>query len=388
MVVRVLGALAGMAKVRYSHTAVDSFVFRLHYRWTTTFCFACCALVMAKEYVGDAIECIGATKKDSGPIETYCWISSTFTINSTQSPIKGVGVYVEGFHEQRFHSYYQWVSSVLFLQGCLFYLPHLIWKSYEGKQVDLLLQDLNKGLFDKDSTKKKKNIISYLKESWGLNVHYVFVYHICEVMNLVSVVSQMFIMDSFLGGMFMDYGTKVFSLASASDAERYDALATTFPKLTKCQFQKYGPSGTLQNIDVLCVLPQNIVNEKIFLLMWLWFVILTTVTAAWLVWRAVVMYSPWIRLRLLEHLTKFKITTKMEQTIRSLHLGDFCLLENIGYNLDVLNFRDILQGVTDAVEEYSPNAPMDTGTYKPFYTPNDIDTLPRHRHTGFADTSL
>ena len=36
-----------------------------------------------------------------------------------------------------------------------------------------------------------------------------------------------------------------------------------FPKVTKCTFHKYGPSGTVERIDGLCVLPLNIVNEKI-----------------------------------------------------------------------------------------------------------------------------
>ena len=45
------------------------------------------------------------------------------------------------------------------VQAGLFYLPHLLWKSIEGKQVDLLLQDVHKSLFDEDSDKKIKNMI-------------------------------------------------------------------------------------------------------------------------------------------------------------------------------------------------------------------------------------
>lgn len=41
----------------------------------------------------------------------------------------------------------------------MFYLPHFLWKSMEGKQVDHLLQDLNKSLFDDDSDKKIKNMV-------------------------------------------------------------------------------------------------------------------------------------------------------------------------------------------------------------------------------------
>lgn len=49
----------------------------------------------------------------------------------------------------------------------------------------------------------------YLSESWGLNNKYAFGYLGCEALNFANVLGQMFLMDRFLGGFFMDYGTKV-----------------------------------------------------------------------------------------------------------------------------------------------------------------------------------
>lgn len=33
----------------------------------------------------------------------------------------------------RHHAYYQWVPFVLFAQALMFYLPHKLWRSWEGK---------------------------------------------------------------------------------------------------------------------------------------------------------------------------------------------------------------------------------------------------------------
>jgi hypothetical protein len=49
-----------------------------------------------------------------------------------------------------------------------------------------------------------------------------------------------------------------------------DPMARIFPKVTKCTFNKYGPSATVEYIDGLCVLPLNVINEKIYIFLWFW----------------------------------------------------------------------------------------------------------------------
>ncbi|KAK3885798.1 hypothetical protein Pcinc_010015 [Petrolisthes cinctipes] len=384
MVLGVLGALVGMTKVHYSRTAVDSWTFRLHYRATTTFCLVAAALVTAADFVGKPIQCLVGYKSAPKPITTYCWISSSFTINST-SPIPGIGP-VNKYHEQTFHAYYQWVTAVLFIQAFLFYLPHFIWKNLEGKQVDLLLQDLNKKLIDDDSKRKRENILKYLKDSWGLNIKYSIGYSVCEILNLVNVVGQMFLIDKFLGGIFFSYGTKVFSLLSADDGLRSDPVIETFPRVTKCTFWKYGTSGTPVQEDALCVLPQNIINEKIYFIMWLWFIILTIISTLQIIWRLVLYSSSYLRVRLLSHRAKMPASLKLEQTVRLMHLGDYCLLDSIGRNLDPLNFRNILDGVTKAAEEVVATDPV-MDSYRPLYPSPEVETLPRKRHIDQPDSA-
>ena len=38
-----------------------------------------------------------------------------------------------------YHGFYQWVGMVLFGQSILFYIPHFLWKSCEGKRVERLV---------------------------------------------------------------------------------------------------------------------------------------------------------------------------------------------------------------------------------------------------------
>ena len=75
-------------------------------------------------------------------INTYCYIMSTFILPSHLAgsighdvAAPGVGTYNHETGDVTFKAYYQWVPFVLFMQACLFYAPHLLYKMWEGGKV-------------------------------------------------------------------------------------------------------------------------------------------------------------------------------------------------------------------------------------------------------------
>ena len=67
-----------------------------------------------------------------------------------------------------------------------------------------------------------------------------------------------------------------------------------------CIYRKFGASGNIETHDTMCVLAVNIINEKIFIFIWFWLVCLTTITAAWLVYRILIIVSSDMRFKLLQ----------------------------------------------------------------------------------------
>ena len=53
-----------------------------------------------------------------------------------------------------------------------------------------------------------------------------------------------------------------------------DPMIYVFPRMTKCTFHKFGTSGNIEKHDALCILPLNIVNEKIYIFIWFWLLLL------------------------------------------------------------------------------------------------------------------
>ncbi len=63
------------------------------------------------------------------------------------------------------------------------------------------------------------------------------------------------------------------------DSLKTAPLVRLFPRVTKCMLHHYSISGQIMDVAALCILPLNIINEKIYLLFWFWLV----VTAALLI---------------------------------------------------------------------------------------------------------
>ena len=84
----------------------------------------------------------------------------------------------------------------------------------------------------------------------------------------------MFLLDRFFDGTFFTYGIEVMSFADRDQEDRIDPMIYVFPRMTKCTFHKFGTSGNIEKHDALCILPLNIVNEKIYIFIWFWLLLL------------------------------------------------------------------------------------------------------------------
>ena len=80
MILGVFASLATIVKLNLTKPQIDNHVFRLYHKWSTFLCFVACGLVAASDFIGGAIECLGG---DSF-VNTACWLSSTYTLNTTR----------------------------------------------------------------------------------------------------------------------------------------------------------------------------------------------------------------------------------------------------------------------------------------------------------------
>jgi len=174
--------------------------------------------------------------------------------------------------EKKFHSYYQWVWCFLFFQAFLFFIPHWIWKTWEGGRLKTLVADLNTHVLDPaKKAEHKAAILEYFSPSkegnWYHNL-YAYKYAFCELLNFINILTQVFLIDAYLDNEFSNYGTSILSVSQSRSYYRNDKMNQVFPLMTMCQVSIFGFAGNLVPHDALCVLPINILNEKIYIFTW------------------------------------------------------------------------------------------------------------------------
>lgn len=152
----------------------------------------------------------------------------------------------------------------------MFYVPHWIWKNLEDGKMRMITDGLRGMVIIPDDYRKlrQSRIIKYIMASMNSHNGYSFGYFFCEILNFLNVILNIYMVDKFLGGAFLTYGIDVIKFSNMNQESRFDPMIEIFPRLTKCTFHKFGPGGSPQTHDTLCVLALNILNEKIYIFLW------------------------------------------------------------------------------------------------------------------------
>ncbi|XP_014207976.1 innexin inx3 [Copidosoma floridanum] len=341
-----LSVITGFLKIRYlaDKAVIDNVVFRAHYKITCAIIFTCCLVVTANHLIGDPIKCLTeGTEDNEKVINSYCWIFSTYTIKSEKNDIIGLGNDYK--KEKKYQFYYQWVPLTLFVQGILFYIPHWIWKQWEGGKIKAISDGIRGSTVDAHSKRKTstQRLVQYIYDTLHLHNSYAIVYFFCEVLNFVNVLTNIFMLDKFLGGSFLTYGLKIFSFVNADQDERHDPMIEIFPRMTKCIFYKYGVSGSIQNHDALCILALNVVSEKIYIFLWFWFIILAIMSGAAIIYSMIIILLPISRELILQKMFKFHSKPGVKILVEETQIGDFLLLYLLGQNINGIYFNEVLK---------------------------------------------
>merc|ERR1712008_328204 len=107
--------------------------------------------------------------------------------------------------------------------------------------------------------------------------------------------------------------------------------------------------GKITDKHGLCILSQNIVNEKIYLFLWFWFVFIFVAWAIQFIFEMAILAMKQFRSWLIEQQSgSFEDDGEMKKFVESCNLGDWFLLYQIGKNTNDEFFHKLIENLTAA----------------------------------------
>ncbi|XP_053674606.1 innexin inx4-like [Anopheles nili] len=356
-------------------------VWRLHCRVTVCLLLFATLLLSARQYFGNPIDCVTGPGVVSGStMNDFCWIMGTYISSDPNFVLEStdlVKINAKIGHipesERSYQKYYQWVVFILALQACLFTLPNILWKAWEGGRLQALCDGLTTPIVPEQwNQSRKKDLVAYLvAECPQLYRTYLMRYCFCMVLNFGNVVLNIFLLNTIFSGFWMNYHPAVKALLSFDFPSWNRYNSQVFPKLAKCDFHFVGPSGSKQNRDGLCLLPLNVVNEKIFAFIWLWFLALMVLSALNLLYWIVLLCSKNFRIWVLTSQVQPMRSTDVTWALKDRGIGKWFLLLQLCRNLNPIAGRELLMSMAKTRKNNRKAFRMAKGDEADFYADPD-----------------
>jgi len=162
-------------------------------------------------------------------------------------------------------------------------------------------------------------------------------------------------------------------------------MCYTFPRIAACTYYRWGSGGQQESINAICILSLNIINDKVFLVLWWWCTLITIVAFIRLIYRGIQCRSSRVRyhlinMRMNRYFKKSSKIKRIEVFLSSCKCGDWFVLYQLSKNLNRPFFMDFLTQLSLRYTDKNAQCeedPEDSGDdlismlLKPSYTTQD-----------------
>lgn len=332
---------------------IDNFLFRVHHRFTTAVLMFGLMFVFLENHLdGRAINCQGADNY----ARSYCWIHGTGYLKShLQGEATGCFVDQKAMTDDEWNSrvtaYYLWIPFLLTFCIGFCKVPRVIWKNgMEGNLMRKIIEDRNA-----EPSVIAENFIDLRARYSKYQMQFAF----CELLNIGMVFLNMFICDMLFLNKFWTYGTETWEYLRAfvPYGERaHDPMCELFPTEVACYITIGASTGGKDQNNYLCILSNNLFNQKYFLVVWLWWVCLIIVSVFGMIYRVARMSMPDLSRKMMVRKVK---SYQVENLVMS--GPEYFMLDRLSDTLDHKKFREVVDEVAKKMGGHIPLADIPNG---------------------------
>lgn len=153
----------------------------------------------------------------------------------------------------------------------------------------------------------------------------------------------MMTLDLIIPGFWSNYSRAILALLTGGMMNWMFYSEIIFPRAAKCTFEPYGPSGSNEKLDALCLLPLNLLNQKLFIIVWILYILQIIISILNLFHWIIVSFSRKARIYILYEKTMKSVSHKViVDATHNAHLGHFFVLNQIAKNTNPDTFVELI----------------------------------------------
>jgi len=298
---------------------IESALFKLHHQMSTFIIMIGFIFISVENYLDTKAILCHTGAQFSAYAKSYCWIHGTSYVRPNLQG-KATGCFVDqasltSEEDAPITAYYLWLPYLLSLLFAFAKLPHSMWKRFfENNLICHILGGLNLaqnenknenqngGQGQQNQTpgqgKNKNNrfkskpldIAQNFIDFRAIYNHYHKKFAFWEAMNIATVLLSMQITHWILNYKFWSYGVQVIEYISSYGQQihktnLHDPMCELFPTEVACNINIGSTTGAIDRTNFLCILGNNMFNQKYFFILWLWWVFLLLLSAGGILYR-------------------------------------------------------------------------------------------------------
>ncbi|KAL5107268.1 Innexin unc-7 [Taenia crassiceps] len=307
-------------------STLEDFGDRLNSFYTTVILLILVSITMTNVYFLRPISCTAPSAPSGGfgaYAESVCWVQGTIGLKRDDKLPTNETEWNE-LRQRADISFYQWVPFCLSIQAILFYIPHLIWQALSvftlGDNLNYLIMCAQAATTSDDLATRSKLVhicahhlhllsrqhtdtrhsklarfqhkvldstqcASLCVFGKRLGNRTAVLYLFVKCLYIANCLAQLFIVMRFLGpdstsqSCLLAFSKRLFTFASRRQEWGGSDL---FPLQTLCPIHIPNLGVRAQLYTAICALPVNMLNEKIYLFLWVWILaalMVSTITA-------------------------------------------------------------------------------------------------------------
>ena len=161
--------------------------------------------------------------------------------------------------------------------------------------------------------------------------------------------------------------------------DTFNPMCEVFPKQAACRYHRYGMGGGSDNRHAMCILGLNMINDKVFILIWVWFCFLMFMGAMRVITRSTQIASSKVRYFLMKmkmhrYFKNNAHVKHIQHYINECQIGDWFVLYQMSKNQNKRFFAEFLTVLAQSVD---PDPDIEAEEPEIYFSAEEIE---KHRN--------